>query len=362
MKENVFGSGIDGFRLPAAFLVAAIHLGPLACWSAGLDFLFSYCLARLAVPFFLMTTGFFVLAPWLENQAPRQTPADFPPQAQAQPIPRSRKAAPLGRFLRRTLLAYLAAVLLYLPLQAYAGNLPGSLEEALGQLLVNGTFYHLWYFPAVITGCLLMALALPRLELRKTGVLALLLFLIGLLGDSWFGLAQRLPALDAFYQGIFTVSTYTRNGLFYTPAFLFLGVLAARRRPVSWRLGLALSLCLLLAEGWLTYSLGWQRHNSMYLALLPASWFLFAALLSVRGRDLRALRPVSMGIYLLHPLVIVLVRGGARVLGLWSLLVKNTFLHWLAVCLASLALAAALACLQKLWKGRKYGSKEPRLD
>lgn len=369
--KAVAGSGVDGFRLPAAFLVVAIHIGPLACWSQDLDFLFSYCLARLAVPFFLMTTGFFMLGPWYASLDG----------------PASRQRLRLRRFLRKTLLTYGAAVLLYLPLQAYAGNLPNSLGEALRQLLADGTFYHLWYFPAVLAGCLLLIFLLPRLGMGKTGILAFLLYLIGLLGDSWYGLAGKLPALKAFYQGVFTLSTYTRNGLFYTPLFLYLGILAAEthrrpgrfgaaslvrpstpgaarctRVPIPWFpvLGLAISLVFLLMEGWFTYAQGWQRHNSMYLSLFPASWFLFSLLLKGKGRDLRILRPLSLLVYLIHPLGIVLIRGGARVLGLWTLLVENTLLHWLSVCLLSLGLAAGIVWVQKrlIWQ-RKERKTQP---
>ena len=56
-------NGIDCFRLIAAFLIIAIHIGPLSSINNTLDFGFTYVLCRIAVPFFLMTTGYFILYP-----------------------------------------------------------------------------------------------------------------------------------------------------------------------------------------------------------------------------------------------------------------------------------------------------------
>ena len=49
---------LDRFRLIAALLVIAIHTSPLASFSGEADFFLTRVLARIAVPFFLMVTGF----------------------------------------------------------------------------------------------------------------------------------------------------------------------------------------------------------------------------------------------------------------------------------------------------------------
>lgn len=65
-------AGIDFFRIFAAVLVIAIHTAPFSVISGDLDFLLTYCLGRIAVPFFLMTTGYFVLGPWKIRGLPGQ--------------------------------------------------------------------------------------------------------------------------------------------------------------------------------------------------------------------------------------------------------------------------------------------------
>ena len=61
-------AGIDDFRILAAVMVIAIHTAPFSGVSQSLDFLLTYCVGRVAVPFFLMTTGFFVLGSWLSTE------------------------------------------------------------------------------------------------------------------------------------------------------------------------------------------------------------------------------------------------------------------------------------------------------
>ena len=64
-KKN-FG-GLDLFRIAAACLVVAIHTSPLETVSTEGDFFLTRILARVAVPFFFMVTGQFVLSDYLKE-------------------------------------------------------------------------------------------------------------------------------------------------------------------------------------------------------------------------------------------------------------------------------------------------------
>lgn len=273
-------------------------------------------LGRVAVPFFFMVSGYF-----LARGGWRST----------------------GRFLKKTLLVYGAAVALYLPLNWYVGGFTPA--QWLRRLATDGTVYHLWYFPAVILG-VLIARALVRLGMPAALTAAGALYLLGLGGDSYYGLAVQFPALEGFYNAFFRVFSYSRSGLFFAPLFLLLGAAARAWEPAFSLPGAALGLALMTAEGFWLRGLGWQRHDSMYLALPLCMVFLFSFLLGQnRGEDPEA-RRLSALVYLLHPLMIVLVRGGARAAGLEWLLVKNSLGHFLAVLAA--AFLAALA-LSRLW-------------
>lgn len=270
MSGSRQGPALDRFRLLAAVLVVCNHTGPLDSLSPTADFFLTRVLARLAVPFFFIVSGYFLAkGQWKHT----------------------------GRFLRKTLLLYLAAVALYLPLNWYNGGY--SPLEWVKKLLADGTLYHLWYFPAVLLG-VVVARNLARLPHSAALGVAAVLYLIGVGGDSWYGLVSQAPALEELYGGIFQVFDYTRNGLFFAPLSLLLGC--------------------------------------------------------NRGRDQRAAR-LSLLVYLLHPWSIVLVRGGAEVLGLEGILVRNSLGHFCAVLVLTACMALVLDALRPIRpnpKGRAW--------
>ena len=75
-------------------------------------------------------------------------------------------------------------------------------------MLFNGTFYHLWYFPALVLGACLVYGLLCILGPRWAWLPALLLYAAGLLGDSYFGLTAALPPLRAGYEALFLLFDY----------------------------------------------------------------------------------------------------------------------------------------------------------
>lgn len=312
------GPVLDRFRLLAAVLVVCIHTGPLAVYSAAGDFWLCRVLARIAVPFFLMVSGYFLAKDQWRGAE---------------------------RFLKKTLAVYAAAVLLYLPLNLYGGGY--SLPEWGKRLFLDGTLYHLWYFPAVLLG-VLIARSLSRLGQRAALTAAAGLYLLGLGGDSYYGLVSRFPGPRAFYDATFLLFQHTRNGLFYVPLFLLLGAAGMHWRSRRALAGFLLSLGAMTAEGFILRSLGWQRHDSMYLTLPLCMVFLFSLLLDRnQGTDRRA-RRLSMLVYLLHPWFIALAGAGRRLPWLAGPLEKNSLLRFAAVLAASLASAWVLDVLRPL--------------
>lgn len=346
--------GLDRFRVVAALLVIAIHTSPLASINEGMDFFLTRILARIAVPFFFMVTGQFVAA-------------DFMAAA-------DRNLAGLKKFLKKTLLLYVISIFLYLPIGIYAGHYQDlTFGGVFRMLLFDGTFYHLWYFPACILGILVVYGMSLFLSLRWATVVSTVLYIIGLFGDSYFGLTEKVPILNTVYELGFRLWSHTRNGLFLAPLFLILGVwmsLWEGKHPAAqdvscpaepagqakipsegrsgqilrfYYIGLALSFILMTAEAFTLRHFRLQRHDSMYLALIPVMIFLYLCLLSVPKVSSREFRIASTWIYILHPALIVVVRGLARLLHLTVQLVDNSLVHYLVV--AQLSVAACLLLL-----------------
>ncbi|WGV60742.1 serine racemase VanT catalytic subunit [Brevibacillus brevis] len=170
-SEKQYG-GLDRFGIIAAILVIAIHTFPLLSISEWADFTLRQTIARVAVPFFFMCTGFFFM---------QKLGSD-----------RNRNASMLKQFLWKGGKLYLLSILLYLPVNVYEGYFTDgfTLLTAVKDLLFNGTFYHLWYFPGIMLGVCISTFLYTRLSTWNTFWVTLLLYGIGLLGDSYFGLVH----------------------------------------------------------------------------------------------------------------------------------------------------------------------------
>ncbi len=351
MRQRKNYAAIDNFRLVAALLIVAIHTAPLASFSETADFLVTYCFGRVGVPFFLMVSGFFVLAPYQRKMQPARRKLSHRQSAgDAAGI----FSGSIGRFLKKTTLLYVISTLLYLPLKIYSHNISDSVGGWLKEIFFDGTFYHLWYLPAVILGCLLIMGLLYFCSPLAVSVIVFVLYVLGVLGDSYYNLISQVPFLKLVYEGLFTVSSYTRNGIFFAPLFLWMGVLLAngkvRISKKTAGIGLFISLAGMLAEGFMSFQFQWQKHNSMYFLLIPVMFFLFELLLSMDCRGVEIARDLSMYVYILHPLCIVLVRGAADVLKMKESLVEQSLIHYLAVAILSVLLSLAVVGAKMIYQ------------
>lgn len=330
MQQSVRIGKLDDFKWIAALLVAAIHTSPLESINVTADFILTRVLARVAVPFFMMVTGYFVLYAAVAEGSFRR----------------------IWHSLKKIGFLYLTVTLLYLPVQAYkltGGETALSIQALCRAVFFDGTYYHLWYLPAVMIG-LPICWVLLRLTGQYAYAAAGVLYVTGLFGDSYYGLACRIPMLAKMYESMFRLFSQTRNGLFFAPLFLLLGYRAAleRKERSAKRSRCSFFLCLLLmcAEGLLLHLHTEQEHNSMYLLLPVCMIFLFEALLKgVAVRDVRRgtfYQTGPMLFYFLHPFIILIIRAFVKLTKL-NLILEVSPIYYLAVVVGSLC--AAYICL-----------------
>ena len=329
MKKN---QGIDQFRVILAMMVVAIHCLPLhRLWPDG-DILITLTLFRIAVPFFFMISGYYVFSGLATQNS-------YPTRQR------------VWSFIKKQLQVYLIATLLFLPLAWYSGmprlNMP--LGTFIQTLLVNGILYHLWYFPAIITGSLLVMGLLTRLSFKQVFFIAVGLYVVGLGGDSWSGLAAQTP-LASFYSLIFKLLAGTRNGIFFAPLFLLLGVLARRfaKKPASpHRYSyLMISLICLLLESYLLHHFTTPKHDSMYVFLPFVLLFLFPIIQQWQAPMIwKQAGRLSLWLYLLHPYTIAVTHFLSQKLPL----LQNNLINYIVVLGLTIGLIYGLFALQKLF-------------
>lgn len=342
MTKNESYSGIDYFRFIAALLIVAIHTSPLASFSATGDFIFTRIIARVAVPFFLVTSGFFLISRYSYN------------------------ADKLRKFIKKTALIYAAAIVIYIPINIYNGYFSEDnlLPKIIKDIVFDGTLYHLWYLPAAIVGAVIAWYLVKQWAYRKAFAVTLVLYIVGLFGDSYYGIAENIPSLNSFYHLIFQVSDYTRNGIFFAPIFFVLGgYISDNKDKLSFKksiIGFTTCFSLMFAEALTLHRFELQRHDSMYVFLLPSICFLFYFLMHFKGKNRAQLRTISLIIYIIHPFVIVLIRLFAKITHLQNALVENSLIHYLLVCIISAGLGLALTAIWNIYKPKKHNTDKDR--
>lgn len=337
MDKKTSYTGIDCFRMAAALLVVAIHTDPLDSYNETANFILCRVIARIAVPFFFVCSGYFFTLKMTDDSR------------------RNRKA--LRKFITQTGALYLLAVLVYLPFNWYNGYFFGdfSFSAFVKDLLINGTFYHLWYLPALITGMIIVYLLVKKLPLSAVAGITGVLYMVGLLGDSYFGFVKNLPWLDALYGQLFSWFDYTRNGFLFAPLFITLGVLFARREKAKMFTNANIALLFLCSilfciEALLLKKYHIPRHDSMTLFVVPVVYLLFSLLLKEKGKEIPYLRSVSLWIYIFHPLMIIVVRGFGKFLGLTAIVVGNSLVHYILVTVFSICFSLLISIAIKAYK------------
>lgn len=311
--------GIDLFRFLAAILVMIGHSYPFLVFSSEANFFTVRILARIAVPFFFMTSGFFCIQHYAKDNTPIQN------------------------YLKKIFSIGLFAFLLYLPLNLYTkAPYLTSFPTFLRCLISEGTYYTLWYIPAAFFGGLIAWICVRKWNWNIAFVMTGILYLIGLGGDSWSFLGEFFPCLSSFYQKIYTLFGYTRNGLFFAPFFFVLGGYIRQERKYAsrkiYQIGFLFFASIMTFEATFLHIYSSPHHDAMYLFLVPVMYFLFEILLTIKKGNYSFCRPISMYIYLIHPLVwivlqklfdIVSIHYNNMTLFLWMTLITITLSYLL---------------------------------
>lgn len=306
---------IDIMRIIAAILVVGIHTYPFLQYNPSLDFFTTHILGRIAVPFFFMATSFFLF---------RQ---GIPPVSKFQSV------------LKQLLMIDIICILIYFPIQIY--NHSFSLEPMLilKDIFMNGTFYHLWYLPASMIGLVIVYLLLKYLKDWQSFIIVLILYMIGLGGDSYFGLSVQIPFINDFYSFIFQFCDYTRNGIFFAPMFLWLGGFIAMHpyqiHKQHCSIACLISFLLMSLEAIILTYYQIPRHDAMFITLPIVMLLLFMILISYRGQRYLLCKDLSLSIYIIHPLMIVIIRLIGKISHLEKYFIDNSLTHFLLVILFS---------------------------
>ena len=287
-------SSISFFQYLFAIAVILVHSGRLTSYEP-VHFGLKSMLGRLAVPFFIVCASFFL----------------------KQSLGNSKK---MKTYLAKIVKTYLFWSFVYLPyawLFFSSLHLPIYLFPAgvLIALIYLGMCYQLWYIPAFLLGLFLVNQLVKHLGMVWTGFLALLLYCWGLI-ETYSAYLDTTSLLKGYqlYSNLFFTA---RNGLFYTPIFIYMGYYlydhfhAQTFRIHRWQ-KLALAFGLLCLEGIIIFQHQGIDKNFFFLLPFVTVYFVNACLRSsfLKSYNLQYLKQMSIALYFSHPIFIEWARYG----------------------------------------------------
>lgn len=287
-------SSISFFQYLFAIAVILVHSGRLTSYEP-LHFGLKSMLGRLAVPFFIVCASFFL----------------------KQSLGNSKK---MKAYLVKIVKTYLFWSFVYLPyawLFFSSLRLPVYLFPAgvLIALIYLGMCYQLWYIPAFLLGLFLVNQLVKHLGMVWTGLITLLLYCWGLI-ETYSAYLDTTSLLKGYqlYSNLFFTA---RNGLFYTPIFIYMGYYLydhfhAQAFSIHRWQKLALAFGLLCLEGIIIFQHEGIDKNFFFLLPFVTVYFVNACLRSsfLKSYDLQYLKQMSIALYFSHPIFIEWARYG----------------------------------------------------
>ena len=287
-------SSISFFQYLFAIAVILVHSGRLTSYEP-LHFGLKSMLGRLAVPFFIVCASFFL----------------------KQSLGNSKK---MKTYLVKIVKTYLFWSFVYLPyawLFFSSLHLPVYLFPAgvFVALIYLGMCYQLWYIPAFLLGLFLVNQLVKRLGMVWTGFLALLLYCWGLI-ETYSAYLDTTSLLKGYqlYSNLFFTA---RNGLFYTPIFIYMGYYLydhfhAQTFSIHRWQKLAFAFGLLCLEGIIIFQHEGIDKNFFFLLPFVTVYLVNACLRSsfLKSYDLQYLKQMSIALYFSHPIFIEWARYG----------------------------------------------------
>lgn len=295
---------VDIVKTVCAVFIIFIHTEPLSSVNGQLNSLLVNCVCRIAVPFFFISSGFFLFSKCgVKN-----------PDMTA-----------VKGYVKRILFLYLIWSAVYFPFTALKILYPENGETAfsvfagwLKNMIFSAGYGFLWYLPATVVAAALTAAFLKSgMGINKIIFIALALYCVGLCGQSYYGLVRLIPFPEGFLnavKSVYDIFGTTRNGIFEGFIFIVLGARLSESenagRFKNNMLLFAAFMLLLTAEFVFVGKMKWHLEYDMYLFLIPAAYFLFRSAISfdkpLASKHLRLLRPYSSLFYFVHMLPIEL--------------------------------------------------------
>ncbi len=293
---------IDFVKYICSILVIVIHTSPGLPYSEFGNFVMINIIGRIAVPFFFVASGYFM-------SKNLQLKGDIY----------------FKKYMKSLIKVYLIWSLVYIPcgLLWIHQNLdiplymyPLALCIALFYI---GTYFHLWYIPALIFSLAIIYWLEKRVAFRYILPITLILFSLGSI-ETYYGLIQQTPFLN-IVDSYFNIFQTTRNGLFIGLCFVSWGFYLAkenRRLQIS-KHGMLTIICFIgmAIEAIMLYGSNNKDMNFLFMSIpFTICFFEYSLQCKLSWKlDFKKLREYSSYYYFSHAIFLVFIPELLKLVG-----------------------------------------------
>lgn len=295
-EKNKIYDMLNVFRFVSAILVICIHTVPLKNINSEISFILNMIVARIAVPFFFTSSGYLFYSKFKENDLY------------------------IKGYIIRILYIYLGwSCIYFFPNIIVMIKNQVEIKQGIIQIVINllfrGSYFHLWYLVSLIYSVIFISIFLKRNRMKILIILSFILFIIGVLGDTYFKIIENtyINQIINVYNILFGV---TRNGICFGVPFMTIGV-AIYKYKLEQKLYvknklLIIFFIILLIEGYIVKKLDIARDYNMYFTLIPLVFLIFIRILNssinIKDKYSRKFKQLGLGIYCCHGIFLIMFR------------------------------------------------------
>jgi len=291
--ENRKYNMINIMRLVCALLVIVIHTMAFAQFGDTAKYITSDVIARIAVPFFFITSGFFLYS-------------------------KINSKGYIKKYTKKLVILYLIItalnIVILFPRIVYLISMSSSPVEIvtlfIKALFVNGFSGALWYFPALILSTIFVYIFVKKDWIKALIGFSILFFAIGLMGDSYQNLIINTPLMKIvdIYNVVFDL---TRNGFCIGVPFITIGVVINKfnlsEKVKNIEILILIFSVLYGLEAYLVISNGIFRDTNIYISLVFIVPLIFIwamkSKIEISQRKSSLFREMSIWVYGLHEII-----------------------------------------------------------
>lgn len=327
---------VDIFKFICAFFVIGIHTSVFSDISSKFNFFFTQIVCRVAVPFFIVTTGYFIgkKLTFNNNKVENSENNNYI----------------FKKNIKQIFFLYTIWSLIYLIAHIHNWieidwfSVHSFIDWGIA-FIRNGSYYHLWYLLAMIYGLIAAYFVLQYIHLQFYPIMIIILY----------GIETILYVYKAFlpdcFGKIFEIADLFGciiTGCVCILPFVMLGIYISQKdftKNRKYYFFFILNFAFQIIETFVLKSIGEELY-SYIIFTLPVAYFLFQAIHTTKisvNINTRWFAKTSMVLYCVHPFFIYFLKP----------VMKNNTVLFGVVSILSLVVAFIWIMIQKLYVAKK---------